>query len=417
MRFHTITLSGLAYCLLMALFMLHACTSREATTAMKVEPDASMAAYHTDQYVWEKMVRAFQVKTTEPLNLDWELWSTTEHAYSNPCGGVEWPADGLDWETMPPKLVSLLDDLDNHPGNFNVTQFAQLTLNASNPYYEELRINRPMFDYIQQHALYNQDTVYKLAKAHKIQFPKESMMVKAQWMPIDSSRIDSFYSKKIRILVRNLKTNDSTVVDTLMGLVGFHLVTHELPNWVWSTFEFAGNAGMCDYIGCKDNFGCEQAFIPPNKFVNRGYPNTQASSQLMALQKAFGLPDVFQYYRLKGSQTEYTTNEGDTIILGNSILEMNLVSTSSCISCHARATLNNAADRQNLSMFLPEPWTFDTFNTPLHTKGFHPLAYMGTPVPADYINADSNGTANPDSVYYRTDFMWQLAQHSKKCTN
>jgi hypothetical protein len=401
----------------MPIFILIGCAGPVETTSLKPEPDASMAAYHTDQYVWEKMVRSFQVKTTDPMNLDWELWSTTEHAYSNPCGGVSWPTKGLDWDAMPPKLVTLLDDLDNRPGNFNVTDFAKLTLNATNPYYEELRINQPMFEYIQQNALYNQDTVYKLAKEHKISFPKEAMMIKAQWIPIDSSRIDSFYSKKIRILVRNLKTNDSTLVDTLMGLVGFHLVTHELPNWVWSTFEFAGNVGMCDYIGCKDNFGCNQAFIPPNKLINRGYPNTQPSEKLAELMTEYGLPEVFKYYRLKGSQTEYTSNEGDTLILGNSILEMNLVPTSSCISCHARATLNNSSTRQNLSMFLPEAWPFDTFTTPFHTKGFHPLAYTGTPVPQDYINADSNGTIHPDSVYYRTDFMWQLAQHSKKCSN
>ncbi|NNE14894.1 MAG: hypothetical protein HKN51_07940, partial [Saprospiraceae bacterium] len=329
-------------------FFLMQCADSKTNILEADIPDASMAAYHTDQYVWEKMARSFQIRTESPKNLDWELWPTTTYAYSDPCSSVAWPSDSLIWKLNTPKGLAMLANLKNN--TTETTRFELLTLNFSNPYYEELRINKVMFDYIQEMGLYNQNTVYKLAKAGKINFPEKAMMIKAQWMPVDSSQVGKYYTKIID--GTDIYTGESTGY-TLMGMVGFHLVTHELPNWVWSTFEYKGNPGMCDYIGCKDKFGNTQAFIPKNDTINLGYSQIGGPSKaLLDLFDEFNVPDVFQNYRLKGSQTEYTDNKGDTLILGNSILEMNLVPSSSCISCHARATLNNRpGDRKNLLMF------------------------------------------------------------------
>ncbi|MFT5891821.1 MAG: hypothetical protein ACI9Y7_001928 [Dokdonia sp.] len=127
-----------SFCFLMIVL---GCSKSDTYVTFSNEPDAKMAAYHTDMYVWKKMVRSFQIETESPTNLDWELWSTTEHAYSNPCDSVAWPLDEIDLLDATPKMVAILDGINNSPGNFVTTDFAFLTLNLTTPYYEELRIN------------------------------------------------------------------------------------------------------------------------------------------------------------------------------------------------------------------------------------------------------------------------------------
>ncbi|WP_430408997.1 hypothetical protein [Kordia sp.] len=418
-------------CLLLLSALMYNCSQVKTDyETLQNDPDASMAAYHTDQYVWEKMARTFQIKTESPTNLNWEFWASAEYTYEDACNGKEWPTDSFKNLLGNPKAVAIIDAVNNQRispnSNFETTAFTMLTLNFDNPYYEELRINKAMFDYIQDNALYNQDSVYKMAKERRINFPQDAMMIKAQWIPVDSSQVGSYYTKIIsgkKTVVSEVQDAseeapdiiEASVTDQLMGLVGFHLVTHELPNWVWSTFEYSGNLGICDYIGCKDNFGCTEPFISPNpgNVVNAGYNTGETSEALKLLFEENNVPEAFKNYRLKGSQTQYTTNEGKATILGNSILEANLVSSSSCITCHARATLNNNNPRQNLGMFssmgdgiiLPNQVTDTT------TQGIHPIAYNGTPILQDY----ENNSVSKDSTYYRTDFMWQLAQRAGVC--
>src|SRR5690606_10370352 len=45
-------------------------------------------------------------------------------------------------------------------------------------------------------------------------------------------------------------------------------------------------------------------------------------------------------YRLKGSQATYTDSTGRPTLLGNSVTEGGFVSSSSCMSCHARAAIS-----------------------------------------------------------------------------
>lgn len=271
----------LGYCVLMAVFLWNCSEQKKKYSSIVMDsnvPDEKMALTHTDQYVWEKMAHSFQTKTEEPLNLDWEFWASAEYTYADACHPRKWPESYIEGSLSDPKQVAIVDAVNNQRisanSNFETTAFTLLTLNFDNPYYEELRINKAMFDYIQKHSLYNQDSVYKMAKAGLINFPKEAMMIKAQWIPVDSSQIGNYYTKIIsgkKTVVTEVQDSgdapniiESSVENQLMGLVGFHLVTHELPDWVWSTFEYSGNPGICDYIGCKDQFGNTQSYIAPN---------------------------------------------------------------------------------------------------------------------------------------------------------
>ena len=50
-----------------------------------------------------------------------------------------------------------------------------------------------------------------------------------------------------------------------------------------------------------------------------------------------GIDPVFKNYCLKGTQVDFTDNEGLAIRLGNSVTEEGFVAQSSCITCHSRA--------------------------------------------------------------------------------
>jgi hypothetical protein len=418
-------------CFVLMTTILWNCSEKKENYSSTV-PNEAMALSNTDQYVWEKMAEAFQPKTSEPLNMQWEYWASAEYTYADACGPREWPEAYIEGLLSNPKSTALVDAVNNQRispnSNFETTAFTLLTLNFDNPYYEELRLNKAMFDYIQENSLFNQDSVYKMAKAGNINFPKDAMMIKAQWVPVDSSQVGNYYTKIIsgkRTVVTEVQSTgeapnivESSVENQLMGLVGFHLVTHELPDWVWSTFEYSGNPGICDYIGCNDSYGNTETYIAPNPDgkVNQGYGTAGSTSEALSqLFQEKNVPDVFKNYRLKGSQIKYTTNGIDPIILGNSILEANLVSSSSCISCHARATLNNMSPRSNLGMFESSGANFipPSQVTDSTTAGFHPVGYTGEPVVRDYLENRSY----PDSTYYRTNFMWQLAQRATVCEN
>ena len=50
--------------------------------------------------------------------------------------------------------------------------------------------------------------------------------------------------------------------------------------------------------------------------------------------------DQYKNYRLKGSQVDFTDGPGRSLLLGNSVTESGFVPSASCITCHARASVN-----------------------------------------------------------------------------
>ena len=52
------------------------------------------------------------------------------------------------------------------------------------------------------------------------------------------------------------------------------------------------------------------------------------------------MPIKWNYYRLRGTQTDFTDPMGKPIVLANTKIEDGFMLTSSCITCHARATVS-----------------------------------------------------------------------------
>lgn len=225
---------------------------------------------------------------------------------------------------------------------------------------ETIRRNRVTFDYIVSNALWYQEGLkQRFNENFTIAFPVASIEVKLNWLPMSSVSDPSRYF---------------TVLDdkqVRQGLVAMHITTKDLPNWYWATFEHVDNPGRCDFIGCTDSFGANPPFTPPRSELKRTYPAETLTPALLALMKAANLNPVFQNYRLKGSQTDFTDSRGEPTLVGNSVTEYGFVPTASCITCHARAGTDwNGQKPANLRIF-GEKLGGQTFNGPPDPELFY----------------------------------------------
>jgi hypothetical protein len=225
---------------------------------------------------------------------------------------------------------------------------------------ETIRRNRVTFDYIVNNAIWYQEGLrQRFNENFTIQFPVASIEVKLNWLPMSYVPDPSRYFTVL---------DDKNV---RQGLVAMHITTKDLPNWYWATFEHVDNPGRCDFIGCADSFGAVPPFTPPRTELKRAYPAETLTPALLALMKAANLNPVFQNYRLKGSQTDFTDSRGEPTLVGNSVTEYGFVPTASCITCHARAGTDwNGQKPANLRIF-GEKLGGQTFNGPPDPELFY----------------------------------------------
>ncbi|MCC5666992.1 hypothetical protein LC653_24645 [Nostoc sp. CHAB 5784] len=80
--------------------------------------------------------------------------------------------------------------------------------------------------------------------------------------------------------------------------------------------------------------------MPPKWPINKGYEPGSFTKELNTLFSESALADEWKNYRLKGTQINFVDSAGNPTLLGNSVTEEGFVQTSSCITCHARATIN-----------------------------------------------------------------------------
>jgi hypothetical protein len=157
----------------------------------------------------------------------------------------------------------------------------------------------------------------------------------------------------------------------------------DLPSWHWYVIEHVSNIGRCDYIGCNDSFGYDAKsvsedgaifgthFIPPmvgyqndktisndpifitGEVYNPDDTGEMITANLAALYKGMGIASAkvdsdpktlspsdpaWLNYRMKGTQTQFTTSTGVPTGMGATITEGGFVNSASCMSCHSQAT-------------------------------------------------------------------------------
>lgn len=211
----------------------------------------------------------------------------------------------------------------------NVTSTAQFC--------EEVYVNPPEAAFVKSNGLTTLSGQQTYGNTHgsAVTFPWDSIEVKADWVPTSSFANPTFNCPDT---TNSLYTE--TINGTCYALVGLHISSKVLPDWVWATFEPASsvtNPNRCDpklYDTCFDPWGTtSKAPYGKGKTVPQ-------SAQLKQLMASANLAPAFANYYLTGVQTQFVTAKGNAIPLGNSFVEFNagvLPGQASCITCHKYA--------------------------------------------------------------------------------
>ena len=207
---------------------------------------------------------------------------------------------------------------------------------------EEVRRNRPQFDYIVNNQLNTQAGLAEaFAKSFKVAMPTSAVSVKGDWVPVQTllqwipaiGNLDKLHTLYY--------TGTSGGVE--YALVSLHVSSRQNANWVWGSFEHQLSPGRCDDLGCYDSFGATKPVVRPNRAaVNTQYGACNKSAVLSKLMSTAKLSPVWQNYCMKSTQVDYTAPDGTPTALGNSVTERvvgnGTVAASSCIACHAYAS-------------------------------------------------------------------------------
>ena len=214
---------------------------------------------------------------------------------------------------------------------------------------EEVFVNGDEATFIRQNGLttLTGQQTYAKTQGGAITFPWTSIEIKADWVPTSSYTSPTFQCPD-----PTNKLYTETINGTCYALVGLHISSKALPDWVWATFEPASsvtNPNRCDptlYNACFDPWGTVSK-TPYGKGVT-----VAQSPQLQQLMAAFGLNKAFNNYYLTGVQTQFVTGSGAAIPLGSSFVEFNAgvnPGQASCITCHKYAYLGGKLQSPQLN--------------------------------------------------------------------
>jgi hypothetical protein len=258
---------------------------------------------------------------------------------------------------------------------------------------QESRRNRATFDFIFCNKLFTRAGLRTaFAAGQPISFPIDSMEIKADWVPVGNRSPSDFYI--------------NTASDgKRYALVAMHVISKEVPNWTWATFEHKDNLGRCDFIGCHDKFGAVVQDIDAHKAPGGQYDPCVKTPALKKLFADAGLPPLWENYCLKGSQVDFVTATGVPTHLGNSVTEDGFVDTSSCMTCHSRAAVNAKGLRTTDAGFLDPPLPAVCPDGPDNS-----CSPNGAPDPTWFWNDPSQ--PNPSMLALQTDFIWSIPRHA-----
>jgi hypothetical protein len=215
---------------------------------------------------------------------------------------------------------------------------------ASATFCEQVFVNPPERDFIMQNGLttLTGQQAYGSKNGNAITFPWNAIEVKADWVPAGSYTGTTFSCPDPNLYTQTLNGK-------CYALVGLHISSKALPDWVWATFEPASsitNPNRCDpnlYSTCFDPWGTTSS-TPYGKGQT-----PQQSQQLQQLMKSAGLNKLFNNYYLTGVQTEFVAG-GKPVPLGSSFVEFNAgvpPGQASCITCHKYASFDGQKPQQN----------------------------------------------------------------------
>jgi len=227
----------------------------------------------------------------------------------------------------------------------------------------ETHMNKATYQFVKANCLWSFDGLSRYSKAvvdgrkPPITLPPESQEVKAVWVkftPADlqAGRARTYYT--------------AVAAGATYGLVSFHILTKDVPNWFWATFHHKDNPKNLD----------ETTSTYPTPAPVKG--------------------TVWDNYVLGGIQTDFTTPHGKPTKLSDHYIEFEFTN-SSCITCHAAAHGHPEPARSANGKLARDPrgGILAAGEGPLQTEG------LGVPDPAAF---ERNG-----AIYFvQTDFLWSI---------
>ncbi|WP_155740908.1 hypothetical protein [Burkholderia territorii] len=369
--------------------------------------DSSMALNSPDEYAWRLFV-----------SLNWPAQSGTRHADASKNIG---DAGRTVWESWMlvsggPKNSSVYKIKGNAPDDWtasldsycNATArdiaplqqmfratghlMPQFDPGAAQPGTDEVRMNQSALEFITKSSLYyieGQEALFSNG-IRAIAFPVAAKEVKAQWREISPQEEPRYHSCHFN--------------NKIYGLTAMHILTKDLPNWFWATFEHADNNSQAK-IAKGTDAGYEEWKLPSKDSFS--CPNNPVNCD--SVPKGIGIDGTkWQYYRLRGTQINFVDSTGMATRLANSNIETGFQTTSSCMSCHARASIGarivGATRANRLSIFEP-PFINDT-----------PFGPVGVPNPVQFqvMSGDTHTSPTPILTYTQLDFVWSLLRAQRR---
>jgi hypothetical protein len=234
----------------------------------------------------------------------------------------------------------------------------------------EVRMNRAAYEHIRDNTLYNIEGLEeKLRKKQKIAFPTAAREIKALWVKINEKEKPRYH----------WRTRMSGKQEELWGLAGLHIATRDLPNWFWCDFEHI------DYE--------RRAELESRDSTTRGEHPPAGMDGVREETRG----SKWQYYRLRGTQVDFTDSYGRPVILSNTLLERGFQQTSSCMTCHARASVGLRSQRAGAPGWQVNHLPAFSATSPAL------VGPLGTPNPSWFLNEYLQPR------YIQTDFIWSLS--------
>jgi len=383
-----------------------ACDHMQTGNSSVQSLDKNPSMNNPNKFAWElftEICKPYDTKEPDGATV-WEKWALAPNVFDNPNEAPKWEKVRMmkrDFDRLKGEPLQQLALIDNpkksqspqNKGRFHLF-FDDSEFDKNDSIANETRMNKTAFDFIVENNMYYAQGIEKFYyKNKKIDLPPDTKEIKAEWIIIPASEKDKYHYSVQK---------DSTGKSIYWGLVSLHIISKDIPNWTWATFENKYNKYLPEVqdnpiLQSKDTFGIIDGKI---------------SDALLKLQKENGLSDVWQNYILRGTQTNFTSSNGETTILGNTYTERGFLNSSSCITCHSRATVGDSTLRGKKDMNRLSVFKVAIDTTINGKKEKIREGYVGTPNYNWFVD-----TVNHKTKFIQTDFMWSMAVRAQRQTN
>lgn len=381
------------------------CTAWFQSDAPKWEEpqDTTMARFEPDCYAWRLFVALNwpadilqkAPDTVKEFGDDgkvvWETWRNARNGADDtafPPLGTD-PGEWLDGVTPDSRLTSDFDLAALQQSVIRQSELPAIDPIAAEFFINETRLNKETYEFIRENELYNLDGQVALfvSSVEFIDFPVAAKEIKAQWRVIQEADKPRYHWTLVTRL-------DGT--QTNYGLTALHITTKDLPNWFWATFEHIDNRSP--QAPTADNPGGAEGWLLPSvdSFACPTVPHDCEKPPALGFDSS-----KWENYVLRGTQIDFIDGRGNPTLLANSQPEQGFQHSSSCITCHARATIGAGGDR--LPIFEATP-----------PAASNAIGSVGAPDP-DWFRASGRGQRNTGTLHYtQLDFIWSLMRAQPK---